>query len=230
MSTYRKQLITLNPAQLSWLSSQDANFFNSLKEFHSNKGGITERQYSCLPTHVQTLPDDASPETNFAEAEARTMAHLMEKVEPTPPERTKFKDWDNALHRMQSALESKIQRPKLRLATESGDNYLLAYQPKSDVTWLTYNDEYLGSIRRDGTFYPSKSAPLELEPEIQAELDSMLADLDEELRAYGARTSNCSFCNRKLTHPVSVALGYGPICAENYGLPHSVVEELPLDI
>lgn len=30
----------------------------------------------------------------------------------------------------------------------------------------------------------------------------------------------CCFCKRDLTDPISVAVGYGPICAGNYGLPH----------
>jgi hypothetical protein len=30
----------------------------------------------------------------------------------------------------------------------------------------------------------------------------------------------CSFCGLALTDEGSVFMGYGPICARNYGLPH----------
>ena len=37
--------------------------------------------------------------------------------------------------------------------------------------------------------------------------------------AYGKRTGACCFCGIELSDARSVAMGYGPICAENFGLP-----------
>ena len=37
---------------------------------------------------------------------------------------------------------------------------------------------------------------------------------------YGKRTGKCYLCHRKLTDPKSVRYGYGPICANNNGLPY----------
>lgn len=39
-------------------------------------------------------------------------------------------------------------------------------------------------------------------------------------KIYGDATGECMYCCRKLTNPQSVAVGYGPICAENFNLPH----------
>lgn len=39
------------------------------------------------------------------------------------------------------------------------------------------------------------------------------------VRVYGRNTGNCCFCARELTTGESVAMGYGPICADKYGLP-----------
>jgi len=39
-------------------------------------------------------------------------------------------------------------------------------------------------------------------------------------KLYGHQTGSCMFCARKLTNPQSVTVGYGPICAANYNLPH----------
>ena len=39
---------------------------------------------------------------------------------------------------------------------------------------------------------------------------------------YAKLTNNCSFCGLGLTNDYSVVVGYGPICAENWGLPHAL--------
>ena len=39
---------------------------------------------------------------------------------------------------------------------------------------------------------------------------------------YGQRFGHCCFCGLELTNKASVHLGYGPICASNYGLPWEV--------
>ena len=39
---------------------------------------------------------------------------------------------------------------------------------------------------------------------------------------YGHRTGKCVFCHRKLSHPISEHVGYGPVCAERNHLPWSL--------
>ena len=41
----------------------------------------------------------------------------------------------------------------------------------------------------------------------------------EIARAYSSKYGKCSFCARPLSDPRSTEVGYGPICATNYGLP-----------
>jgi hypothetical protein len=36
---------------------------------------------------------------------------------------------------------------------------------------------------------------------------------------YGVTTHHCCFCQKELTHPDSKAVGYGPDCADHFGLP-----------
>lgn len=37
---------------------------------------------------------------------------------------------------------------------------------------------------------------------------------------YGVQTGRCCFCNLPLTDETSMKIGYGPVCAKNYDLPH----------
>lgn len=47
-----------------------------------------------------------------------------------------------------------------------------------------------------------------------------LADKPAEVAAeYGRMTGHCCFCRLPLKDERSTAVGYGPVCAENYGLP-----------
>lgn len=38
-------------------------------------------------------------------------------------------------------------------------------------------------------------------------------------REYAKESGHCCFCNKELTDKKSTSKGYGPVCAENYGLP-----------
>ena len=41
----------------------------------------------------------------------------------------------------------------------------------------------------------------------------------EQASAFGGLTGTCVFCSRRLTDERSIAVGYGPVCAEREGLP-----------
>jgi hypothetical protein len=60
------------------------------------------------------------------------------------------------------------------------------------------------------------------QPEFLQVLTSLLVEFGLNpagvAKAYGKLMGNCCFCGLKLTDPKSVAAGYGPICAEHYGL------------
>lgn len=47
--------------------------------------------------------------------------------------------------------------------------------------------------------------------------DLLDSDLEEAMVNHGKLTGYCSCCGRKLTNPISVERGIGPICAEGYG-------------
>jgi hypothetical protein len=49
-------------------------------------------------------------------------------------------------------------------------------------------------------------------------LDRFAADPAGEARTYGRLHGRCCFCNRALQDERSTAVGYGPDCADNYGL------------
>jgi hypothetical protein len=75
--------------------------------------------------------------------------------------------------------------------------------------------QYFGRIDRDGVFHASRSCP----PEVLAYCEHLAADPATVGASHGHRTGMCCFCWRALSDPRSTTVGYGPICADRWGLP-----------
>jgi len=73
---------------------------------------------------------------------------------------------------------------------------------------------YYGNIIGD-KYYSSRYA----KDGVTAELLLLSLDPITVLAQYGKDSGVCCFCRRELTDERSVNVGYGPICAEYYGLP-----------
>lgn len=76
-------------------------------------------------------------------------------------------------------------------------------------------DVWYGSINRDGSIRLTKVCPdwvLGLTSEFAKDPGAYAA-------TYGKGSSRCCFCTTEITTAESLAVGYGPVCAGNYGLP-----------
>ncbi len=77
---------------------------------------------------------------------------------------------------------------------------------------------YFGRIDLLGTFEPHPSHDFETGTAIGIALLAFAADPVEQARIYGQRFGCCCFCGLELTDRRSVKAGYGPICADKFGL------------
>lgn len=77
----------------------------------------------------------------------------------------------------------------------------------------TNGGEYLGKVM-GGKFIAVKAAT----DEHKATLNAIAADPSKVARDYGKETGSCCCCGRELTDPTSIAMGIGPVCADNWGL------------
>jgi hypothetical protein len=124
------------------------------------------------------------------------------------------------LDKLNHALGHGVKSPKMivegfcfKLAKPQSKNPGCVYVTES----AEYGSTYFGKIDPKGRFHAAYDAPADTE----ARLASIAADVVAAAKAYGRMTGRCSFCARELTNSVSIALSYGPICAERYGLPHN---------
>jgi Family of unknown function (DUF6011) len=74
--------------------------------------------------------------------------------------------------------------------------------------------DWYGRVSLDGTFQPSRQAPADLGEKLRA----FAADPTGVAAAYGHLHGACCFCNRALSDERSTSVGYGPICADHFGL------------
>lgn len=76
---------------------------------------------------------------------------------------------------------------------------------------------YSGSIATDGTV----RGALAKDAATLASLDQIMVNPAAAAKAYAQVTGACSFCAKELTDAGSIEVGYGPVCARKYGLPHT---------
>jgi Family of unknown function (DUF6011) len=83
-------------------------------------------------------------------------------------------------------------------------------------TGFTRKDWY-GRIGLDGVY--RGSGKFDQGP-VREALQAIAANPVAAAKLFGQKTSSCCFCGQELTDGASIAVGYGPICAEHWGLPH----------
>lgn len=82
-----------------------------------------------------------------------------------------------------------------------------------------------GALRLQGSFgiFTGRVGATQVELDIFNEVTTLLrnfaADPAGYSAAHGRQTGNCCYCGRGLTDARSLHVGYGPICADHYGLP-----------
>lgn len=80
------------------------------------------------------------------------------------------------------------------------------------------NRAWYGRVQPSGTWEPSRSVSPEMQTAQAALLSEFGRDPNTIAAAYGRATNTCCFCRAELTDARSVAAGYGPVCADHYGL------------
>lgn len=81
---------------------------------------------------------------------------------------------------------------------------------------------FYGRIHRDGRFEPSRRGAPDW---VVDALEAFENDPAGTASLQGQRFGSCCFCRRELSTKESLFVGYGPVCADRYGLPWGDVPE-----
>lgn len=111
-----------------------------------------------------------------------------------------------------------LKHPAIHIAdTEGHEVKMTLAKPESKNAGFIYvkvGADYAGKISPQGQFYAVSTCPQTL----PAFLAKFAARPEEMAALHGKTTGCCCFCNRTLTTEESKAVGYGPVCAEKFGL------------
>lgn len=137
------------------------------------------------------------------------------------------KDWEAKKNQPSANINISVVRDKLLLGKETwkrpvlraGDTFKFTLAPEtgknSGCVYIKHHGTYIGKIDQKNDFFPYKATK-----EQMTYLKEFAKDPLKELKAYGSNTGSCGFCGRALTKKESYTVGYGPVCAEKFGLPY----------
>lgn len=153
----------------------------------------------------------------LAQCDAAKAAKAVAAAAPKP---SKTMDASAIAIFLRMARERGLKFPKVRFAAAGGAELLLTLAgPQSKnpgAVFVKLAGFYLGSIAVDGAV----RGELARRDDILSTLATIATDPAKAAKEYGALTCRCSFCGKGLTDEGSVEVGYGPVCADKYGLPH----------
>lgn len=112
-----------------------------------------------------------------------------------------------------------LKQPCVRLRLENAPVRIKKAKETSkypDNFFVTSNGAtYYGRITPSGTFLPTRECP----KAVIGLLQELAEDPLETARRYAQQYGYCIFCGKELTDDRSRKAGYGPDCAEHFGLP-----------
>ncbi|WP_374312484.1 DUF6011 domain-containing protein [Dongia sp.] len=185
------------------LLGRDAEFANSLLAQWAERGSLSEKQMHWVGVLVEraAVPAPVEPARSAFTADLTQIRKLFEKASAAGLKFPKIR------------LEVNGTAIKLTPAPTTGRNPGFVY-----VHRLVDGEyRYAGKVSEVGTYYGHSGDG------VLAAIQALAADPASAAAAHGHTTGNCCFCARLLSDPTSVEVGYGPICAERFGLPHGTV-------
>lgn len=186
------------------LPAKDQDFAKSLIRQHASKGNLSEKQW----VWVEKLADVIEGVPDFT-------------VEVAP----EHGPYERVIALFLKAQSPKLKYPNMTIEIGSGHEVTLTLQNSKFGPWVKLSTKWStvhGLIDFKGflkvkTFAASQE---KVEVAMHEALTNLLADPIAFASAKGKASGCCIFCKSELSDEKSVAWGYGPTCAKNWGLPH----------
>ena len=133
-----------------------------------------------------------------------------------PSAESKMPDITRMVEAFKIAAEKGSSQPQVRI---KGFTFKLATRGATPGAVFVLRDEHSDYPDYLGKFWKGKfGGTNKLRPGEETRILRAAANPLEAIVEFGRQTGKCGICNRKLTDPVSVKNGIGPICQERFGL------------
>lgn len=200
------QLLGENIAKLS---AKDQIFASSLLTSLSSKGALSAKQWHWVGVLAERATKPAQPAETVQVGDVAGIVALIG-----------------------AAQKSGLKRPAVLLSVGNATARISVAGPASKYVGQimvtsgardaqTGMRTWFGRITQAGAFLPSMKLEAAQKAELIVALTALSADPEGVAAEFGKKTGACCFCASPLTDGTSVALGYGPICAQRWGLDHS---------
>jgi hypothetical protein len=184
--------------EMNALAGSDANFARSLLDQYSRKGSLSGSQFKWVNI-ISERASQPKPQAAVLDAKVSRVFELFA-----------------------SAKSHGIKYPKIRLEAEgvsvvlslAGDRSKYCGQVQVTDGGRFGSNQYFGRIDTDGKLTDGR----DMTAGVRKLLVELAANPEQIAAVHGHRTGDCCFCGLPLTDGRSVAMGYGPKCAKNFGL------------
>lgn len=131
-----------------------------------------------------------------------------------------------ALFAMFQFASTKLKYPKIRFiaSTEHQESVVLYLATRGYIA-VKVDGVYVGKLADANSFRMYSGTT-----ELQCSIESFCSNPLESAIVKGQQYGNCCFCGIELTNRASLQMGYGPICADKYGLPWHFTEPALADL
>ena len=148
----------------------------------------------------------------------------MQRREERLPKKTGALGFAKVVGLMDNAVKNGIEFPRVQMETHdgitvvlhrAGDRSRVAGQVSVCGEGKFATRAYYGKVTREGEWVRSSDCTDSIEALVRE-----IANDPAKIGGFiGRRTGVCCFCRRSLESAASVKVGYGPICADRFGLP-----------
>lgn len=185
------------------MSKGDREFASSLVHSFDRFGRLSEKQESWVPRLLE-----------------RAHAQTIGSMNPRRVEHTKVAvgEMTGLINLLRKARAAGVKWPKIKLKfPEDEINLTLSADGTfiNAVAWDGPQKRWYGGVNKEGTMELSDRFKCE---ELVPTMKALSENPSAAGKAYGQKTGICCFCGSGLKTTDSVFYGYGPVCAENYGL------------
>ena len=188
-------------AVMAKMSARDAEFAGSLVSNFYRWGRLSEKQLVWVDTLTQRGVNPAPAPAPILKVNVQRIQAMFDRAGQT-------------LKRVRVKLQSTESQPVVFARAGSASKY--AGQILITDGGPFGANRYFGRIDTNGDFHATRQAGAD----VVALVQEFAAEPEATAGRYGRLTGSCSFCNHSLKDSRSTALGYGPVCAQRFGLVH----------
>lgn len=204
------------------------NLAGAVKDLRSLIGELPDKDHKF----ISSLCDRFEKRGELSSKQTYWIGIMLERAVGGPAAKSgievKLTNPDGIFDLFAKAKENGLKWPKITFEFDEVGTVQLSQSGKNAKCPGTINmtdgmpygsNRWYGRINTDGEIMFSPAAGDGTRLVIGRFMQKLADSPSATVAAYGRKSGHCCFCHKTLTTDASLAHGYGPVCAKNFGLP-----------